>query len=85
MIGSSSLFASSFIQAFFGPFSILYLFPIDYVDCIDVCQSDGNLLAAGDARKINIFDKRESRVVRKLFVTGKIFDAITLFSLLLET
>ena len=32
---------------------------------IDACSRDGNLLAAsGSDRKINIYDRRESRIVR---------------------
>ena len=32
---------------------------------IDVCQNDGNLLVSGGARQnINIFDKRESQIIK---------------------
>ena len=38
---------------------------IDFTYWIDVCQSDGNLLASGgEDRNIKICDKRESKIVR---------------------
>lgn len=43
---------------------------------IDVCQSDGNLLVScGHDKKIKIFDKRESKVIKTFDVghTGNIF------------
>ena len=32
--------------------------------CIDVCKSNGNLLASDGSGNVNIFDKRESKIVQ---------------------
>ena len=38
---------------------------IDYTNWIDVCQNNGNLLAAGgDAGDIQIYDQREAKIVK---------------------
>ena len=47
-------------------FDIYYaLYLIELTTWIDVCQSDGNMLATGgDEKKVNIFDKREAKIVQ---------------------
>ena len=51
-------------------------FFVEYTCWIDVCQSNGNLLASGgDDMNVKIFGKRESKIVRTLdgIHTGNIF------------
>ena len=72
------------LTRFYVPFSftnscesnLAYLFLLDATNWIDVCQSDGNLLAlVGSAINIQIFDKRESKFV-------KMFDKIQIGKIL---
>ena len=56
-----------FLSSFGFPLIGQYLLLIDYTSWIDVCPSDGSLLAAGGQdTNVNIFDKRESKIIKTL-------------------
>ena len=58
-----------FELVYFGDSCLIpHLLLLDWTNWIDVCQSNGNLLAAGgDDKNVKIFDKRESKIVRTFY------------------
>ena len=72
----------------FLPLLILVLFdihnpPLDVTQWIDVCQSDGNMLATGGKdENVKIFDKREYKIVQTFdgIHPGNIFCLINFFN-----
>ena len=54
-----------FFPLYFFPFSLMNFCVLDDTMWIDVCHSNGNLLASGGSDdKVKIFDKRESKIVQ---------------------
>ena len=74
ILGENSLgFVLSYIYPLlFAHLTNLYLSPVVPTYWIDVCPVDGNLLATSHYGYTNIFDKRESNIVRKFDHPGKI-------------